>query len=57
LLFEFVFEYAIRRVQENPEELKLNGTHQLLAYTDEVNITGENIDTVQKEEYRSCIRR
>jgi hypothetical protein len=28
--------------------MKLNGTHQLLAYADYVNILGENIDTIQK---------
>jgi hypothetical protein len=28
--------------------LKLNGTHQLLAYTDDVNLLGDNIDTTEK---------
>jgi hypothetical protein len=28
--------------------LKLNGTHQLLAYADDVNLLGGNIDTTKK---------
>jgi hypothetical protein len=34
--------------KENQVELKLNGTHQLLAYPDDVNLLGGNIDTVKK---------
>jgi hypothetical protein len=48
LLFNFTLEYAIRKVQENQVGLKLNGTHQFLAYADDVNLLGDNIDTVEK---------
>jgi hypothetical protein len=34
-------------IQEKQVELKLNGTHQLLAY-DDVNLLGDNIDTIEK---------
>ena len=48
LLFNFALEYAIKRVQVNQDGLKLNGTHQLLAYADDVNILGGSAHTVEE---------
>jgi hypothetical protein len=48
LLFNFSLKYAIRNVQETQVELKLNGTHEVLAYADDVNLLGDNIHTIKK---------
>ena len=48
MIFKFALWYAIRRVQINQDGLKLNGTHQLLAYADDVNILGGSMHTVKK---------
>jgi hypothetical protein len=48
LLFNFALGNAIRRLQENQKRLKLNWTHQLLAYADDVNTAIEDIHTTKK---------
>jgi thiamine monophosphate synthase len=48
MFFNFASEYTIRRVQVNQDDLKLNGTHQLLAYASDVNILGGSIHTLKE---------
>jgi hypothetical protein len=50
LRFNFALEYAIRKVEANQVGLKLNGTLQLLAYADSVNLLGDSIDTTKKKQ-------
>jgi hypothetical protein len=47
LLFNVTLKYTIRNV-EYKVGLKLNGTHQLLAYADDVNLLEDNIDTINE---------
>jgi hypothetical protein len=48
LLLNFALEYAIKKVQEKQVGLKLNGSHHLLTYADDVNLLGDNVDTIKK---------
>jgi hypothetical protein len=50
LHFNFSLEYTIKKVQINQHGLKLNGTHQLLVYSDDVNISGGSVRTIEKKE-------
>ena len=49
LLFNFALDYAIRKVRVNQNGLKLNGTHQLLVYADDVNMLGGSGHTVKEK--------
>ena len=48
LLFNFSQEYAIREVQETRLGLDMNGTHQVLAYVDDVIVIGNDIKTIER---------
>jgi hypothetical protein len=47
LLFNFISEYAVRMIHANMG-FKLNGTHRLLVYADDVNMLGGSIHTIRK---------
>jgi hypothetical protein len=48
LLFNFALQHATIKVQENQVGLKLNGTHHLLVYADDVNLLGDNTNIIKK---------
>jgi len=48
LPFNFPLEYVIWRVQVYQEGLKVNGTHRILVYADDVNILRGSVRTVKK---------
>jgi hypothetical protein len=47
MLVNFALENAIRRVQVNQDGLKLNCTHQILVYADDVNMLGRSIHALK----------
>ena len=48
MLFNVVLEYAVRRVQVNQDDLKLNCRNQILVYADGVNILRGSIHTIKE---------
>jgi hypothetical protein len=60
-LLRFTLQYTVGKVQENQVELKLNGTHQLLAYAEVVNLLGtamkRNTVPLTDASMKSCTKR
>ena len=50
LLFDFVSEYAVWKVQTNHEGMILSGTYQFLISVDHANLLSENIHTIRNTE-------
>ena len=55
LLFNSALEYNIRRGLVNQDGFKLNGTHQLLVYADDVNILDGSVHTIRKNVVASIV--
>ena len=48
ILLNFALEYDNRKVQETNLGLDMNGTHQVLAYADDVNLIGDDIRAIER---------
>jgi hypothetical protein len=48
LLSNFVLKYVLTKGQKNQMGLKLNGTYHQLVYADDVNLLGDNIDSIKR---------
>jgi hypothetical protein len=48
LILNFALEYAIRKVQENHMGQKFNGTHLIQTYAYDVNLLGDNMNTIRE---------
>jgi len=48
LLFDVDLEYAVRRVHVNQRGVRLNGTNQLFANSDDVDILGGSVHNIYK---------
>jgi hypothetical protein len=59
LLMSIVLQYATRRVQVILDCLKLNCTHQLWVYTDDINMFGGSVHTTKEnaENWHWLVRR
>jgi hypothetical protein len=55
MIFNFALEYAIRKVQESQVGLKLNEKLHLLAYAHDVNLLGDNLDTINKNKTNKLV--
>jgi len=48
MFLNFALECTIIMIEVNKDGLKLNGTHQLLVYADDVNTLGGSINTIRE---------
>ena len=47
LIMNFALECTLRKVQKANLRLDMNGTHQVLAYADDVSLIGDGIRTIE----------
>ena len=50
LLSYFALEYAIRKAPQTNVVMDMNGNHQVLPYADDVNLIGDDIRRIERNE-------